>query len=370
MESIKKFFEEAWMVPESVARHFFWKERKKFFRRLQVMARARLPLNESIEELRKRAYESKSGVMYAALTSMSNRLRRGRTMAEAFSGWVPEEHIMLLEAGEKVGYNAFADAINDVLTLQSTTSGMIGKIIAGLMEPVIILVACYILVLWMASNFTDQIFSVMKIDPNRLTGQARQFYDVGQFAKSFWSMVVPALLLAFITAVFFSLPYTKGAVRRFLDNFVPPWSIYRAIVGASWMLTFAKLANARYSYEEILHRTSGLAKPWLRSRIKAIEYWLRRGSTLGEAMKRSGNNFPSKDLIDDIATFNNRPGFEDSLDIIAREWIDETSKRVDVLAFVMAGFGWVLTGVIMIWIFTSFDALQSQIMAIAKQSMG
>lgn len=363
------FLATAWMVPAPVARALFFTQRKRLLRRLQVMARARLPLAESIAELKERAFQSRKGVMYAALAEMDMRQRRGRSVAETFDGWLPETQIMLLEAGERSGYDAFAQAIEDVLSLQGATSEMISRIIGGLVEPALLILANYFLVLWMASNFTDKVFSMLRISPDQLTGQAHQFYLVGVFAKSYWSWLAPLLVIAALTALFVSLPLATGRWRRPLDRFVPPWSVYRAIVGAGWMLSFAKLAAARYSYEEVLRRTAALSRPWLRSRIEAIEYWVRRGRTLGEAMRKTENDFPSRDLVDDIATFNNRPGFEEALDILAKEWVKQTSTQVKGLAFALTGVGWVVTGFVMIWIFTAFDAMQTQITAIARQMM-
>ena len=54
-----------WMIPDALAIKLFSLERKKFYRRIQIMARAQLPFSEAIEELRSRAFESKSGVMFA-----------------------------------------------------------------------------------------------------------------------------------------------------------------------------------------------------------------------------------------------------------------------------------------------------------------
>lgn len=373
MAAIPKFsglagrFKNAWMVPEGAAQRLFFLERQRLLRRLQVMARAHLPLAESIAELKERAHTSRKGIMYAALSSMDMRQRRGRGVAETFSGWVPETQIMLMEAGERSGYEAFAQSIEDVLSLQGATTEMIGRIIGGLMEPVLLISANYFLVLWMASNFTDKVFSMLRINPDQLTGQAHQFYMVGMFAKSFWSWLAPILIMALLTLLFVSLPMATGKWRRPFDRFVPPWSVYRSIVGAGWMLSFAKLAQARYSYEEVLRRTAELSRPWLRSRIQAIEHWVRRGRTLGDAMRKTENDFPSRDLVDDIATFNNRPGFEESLDILAKEWVKQTSQQVKGLAFAMTGIGWIVTGFVMIWIFTAFDAMQTQITALARQ---
>ncbi len=362
-------FKNAWMVPENVARKMFSLQRKRLLRRLQVMARAHLPLAESVSELKDRAHTSRKGVMYAALSSIDLKLRRGRTMADAFNGWIPEIQIMLMEAGQRRGYEAFAQAIEDVLTLQGATSEMIGRIVSGIMEPALLLIANYILVLWMASNFTDKVFAMLRINPDQLTGQAHQFYMVGVFAKSPWAWLSPVLFGGLMVWLFMSLPRAKGAWRKPLDRMVPPWSVYRSIVGAGWMLSFAKLAEARYAYEEILQRTAELSAPWLRSRILAIEHWVRRGQRLGDAMRRTGNDFPSRDLVDDIATFNMRPGFEEALDILAKEWVKQTGQTVKGLAFAMTGIGWIITGFVMIWIFTAFDAMQTQITAIARQMM-
>lgn len=362
-------FKDAWMVPERAARRLFFMDRQRLLRRLQVMARAHLPLAESIAELKDRAHTSRKGIMYAALSSMDMRQRRGRGVAETFAGWIPETQIMLMEAGERSGYEAFAQSIEDVLSLQGATTEMIGRIIGGLMEPVLLISANYCLVLWMASNFTDKVFSMLRINPDQLTGQAHQFYMVGVFAKSFWSWLAPMLIMALLTLLFFSLPMATGKWRRPFDRFVPPWSVYRSIVGAGWMLSFAKMAQARYSYEEVLRRTADLSRPWLRSRIQAIEHWVRRGRTLGDAMRATENDFPSRDLVDDIATFNNRPGFEESLDILAKEWVKQTLQQVKGLAFAMTGIGWIVTGFVMIWIFTAFDAMQTQITALAQQMM-
>ncbi len=366
-DKFKSKFKNAWMVPENVARKLFFLERKRLLRRLQVMARAHLPLAESISELKERAHTSRKGIQYAALSAIDMRLRRGRSMADAFAGWIPEIEVMLMEAGHRRGYEAFAQAIEDVLALQGATTEMIGRIISGLMEPVLLLLANYGLVLWMASSFTDKVFAMLRIRPDQLTGQAHEFYMVGVFAKSFWSWLLPLVFLTLMVALFVSLPRAKGSWRNVLDRAVPPWSIYRAIVGAGWMLSFAKLAEARYAYEEILQRTAELSAPWLRSRILAIEYWVRRGQRLGEAMRRTGNDFPSRDLVDDVATFNMRPGFEEALDILAKEWVKQTGQMVKGLAFAMTGVGWMITGFVMIWIFIAFDAMQTQIMAIARQ---
>lgn len=361
-------FADAWMVPEGLARVLFRFERKKFLRRLQVMARARLPLAESIAELKQRAYQSKKGVMYAALSSMEHRLRRGRGIAEVLQGWLPETQIMLLQAGEQSGYENFAQAIEDVIALQGATGEMITAIVGGLVEPTLLVLANYALVLWLTANFTHQVFDLLSVKPEQFTGQAYQFYLVGQFAQSFWAWLIPLILIGLMVWLFLSLPRATGRWRVPLDRYVPPWSVYRAITGAGWMISFSKLAQARYSYEDILRRTAALSQPWLRTRILAIDRGVRAGLPLGEAMRRAGYGFPSIDLIDDVATFNNRPGFEETLDVLAKEWVKLTTAQVKGLAFALTGIAWIMTSAAMIWVFTAFNAVQSQLTALMQMA--
>ena len=366
-ENLRDSLANAWQFPEGFARKMFWMKRKRFLRRIQVMARAHLPMSDSIAELRARAHHSKDGVMFAALQSMEHRQRRGRSLAETFEGWLPPTDIMLIQAGDQSGYEALAKAIDDIIDLQGATTEMIGRIISGLIEPGILIFANYILILWMANNFTAKALASTGIKAGQLTGTAHTFYEIGIFATTPWAWGAPIIFGVLLGLLFASLPRWTGRRRAFLDRFLPPWTIYRSIVGAGWMLSFAKLAKAGYTYEVILDKTAALARPWLRTRVQWISYHLRRGSGLGESMQRAKSGFPGKDLIDDIATFNNRPGFEDTLDILAREWVKETTQMVKGLAFALTMSGWLTTGVTMIWIFVAFNAVQSQLTAIVQQ---
>ena len=364
---LDKIKDEAWRVPEPVARKLFGLQRKRFLRRIQVMARAHMPMSDAIAELKDRAEKSRSGVMFAALSSMDYWLRRGRTMGEAFTGWLSPTDIMLLEAGDQSGYETLADSIEDILSLQGATSEMVGRIIGGLIEPGILIGSNYALILWMSNNFTVKALASTGIKADQLTGTARTFYNVGVFAGTFWAWLLPLIVVVLLTLLFVSLPIWSSRKRSFLDRYIPPWSVYRSIIGAGWMLSFAKLAKAGYAYEEILSRTAKLARPWLRARLNWIEYHYRRGRGLGESMRLSQSGFPGKDLIDDIETFNDRPGFEQTLDILAREWVKDTTQMVKGLAFALTFVGWGFTGFSMIWIFVAFNAVQTQLTAIVQQ---
>lgn len=371
----------AWMVPESVARKMFWMERKKFLRRFRVLVMAKLPHSDALDELRASALENKRGVMFAALDSMVQRQRRGRDLSDTFDGWFAPADIMLMEAGERRGGGPhLAAAIDEVLDMQGATKEMVAHVLAGLFEPAVMLAAIYALVTWLAGTFTGEVLTLMKLNPDSLTGSARQLYVVGVFSQSAWVWIVPLFILATLVAIFLSLPGVeikrRGVTRRLftsrqrgsLDRLIPPWSVYAQMTSARWLLAFAKLSAAGYTHELIMERTAALASPWMRERIQAIEVAYRKGLSLGRAMKRTGYRFPADEVIEDIAVFAERPDFDAALNTIAKEWVREVTARVKALAFVLTAAGFIATTAAMIWVMDSFNALQTQVTATANRA--
>ncbi len=199
-----------WMIPDALAIRLFALERKKFYRRIQIMARAQLPFSEAIEELRNRAFESKSGVMFAMLDHVFMKQRKGATIGQALRGWVPPVELMLLEAGDMRGFTQFANVIDDILMLQSATSEMKSKVIMGLVEPVIMVLSMYGLIAWMSSSFNKKVLALTHINPDKLTGLAQQFYTVGVFSASPWAYIAPLIVTGIIAFIFWSMPHWCG----------------------------------------------------------------------------------------------------------------------------------------------------------------
>ncbi|MBN6739494.1 hypothetical protein JKG47_02890 [Acidithiobacillus sp. MC6.1] len=366
--AIRESFSTAWMMQEPVARVLFPMQRKRFYRRIQIMSKAQLPFSDAVEELRNRAKESKNGVMYAALSSMAYRQGRGRSIAESLDGWVPREEMMLLNAGDKRGYSGFVTAIDQILNMGSATKAMMTTLVSGLIEPLIMIAAMYGLITWMAKSFNQKALSLTHINPNQLTGEAHQLYAVGVFATTVWSWLIPLLVLLFMGVLLVILPvWVKPEWLRKIADHVPPFSIYKAITGARWMMAFATLGKAGIPYEEIFNETKNMSKPWLRIRLAMIEHLYRRGIGMGPAFAKSGYQFPSKSLVDDLLAFGDRPGFEDVLLILAEEWVKSTTQTVKGITFALTGVGYLSVFGGMIWIMGSFNAMQSQIMAIIQQ---
>ena len=135
-----------WMVPEKLALYLFRFSRKAFYRRIQIMAKARMPFDSAIAELRQQAYAARQGVMFAMLDSVYRRMQRGRDLETSLEDWIPKEDRMLLSAGDKQGYTGFIGAIDQIMDVSGATKEMMRTLIGGLAEPAIMLIAMYFLI--------------------------------------------------------------------------------------------------------------------------------------------------------------------------------------------------------------------------------
>ena len=99
--------------------------------------------------------------------------------------------------------------------------------------------------------------------------------------------------------------------------------------GSSLLLSLASLMSSGVKIDDNALRRLGLrATPYLKERIVAIARQLTAGHNLGEALSRTGHNFPEGELIDDLRIYATLKGFEDNLSTITREWIGEVEGKV------------------------------------------
>lgn len=371
--SIRDQFANSWMIPENVARKLFTMRKKSFLRRIQIMGKAQVPFSDAISELKKRAYENHEGVMYAALQSMDLRIRRGQSMDRVFSGWLKPEEIMLITAGDKRGFKGYVTSIEQVLSMGGATSEMQGALLMGIIEPVILIASIYVLMLWMSSSFTGKVLAMTHVSPTRLTGLAHQFYVMGVFSNSIWAAVVPAVMVLPVILVWVSFSRWTGVktkttkIRDALDH-IPPYSVYKAMTGAQWSLVLSTLALGGYPYEFILQEIGHLSSPWVRLKTRHIERAFRKGVTLGEAMRKTGEWYPSRPMVQDIVAFGERPGFKETLKVLAEESIVDTTRTVKIMAGVLRGIGYLIMFLALVWLYMSFNALSNQIQTLIQAS--
>ena len=166
-------------------------------------------------------------------------------------------------------------------------------------------------------------------DPEKWTGSAWLLYKISSFITSWYGAAAALLLLCGIVLVWFSFKHWSGIGRSFADK-MPPWSVYRIIVGVSWLYATAILLQTRVKLVVILQRAieSPDTSPYLRSRLRPVYRYTMQGLSLGDALCSTPARWPDPILADDLRTYAALPGFNEQLGQIAEEMMAESMERI------------------------------------------
>ncbi|EBP7214785.1 type II secretion system F family protein, partial [Salmonella enterica] len=131
--------------------------------------------------------------------------------------------------------------------------------------------------------------------------------------------------------VYWSFGNLTSRARLFMDA-LPPWSVYREVQGATFLLNFAALSRAQVKNEDALSQLSLHGSPWLRQRLNAASRLMKSGNSLGQALADSGYRFPSRDAINRLKLLTQGDGGEAIIDSFARNQLERTLAGIKSLA--------------------------------------
>ena len=321
-------------------------QRVRLYRQLERLLRNGVPLHRALEALYNRASrdgKKKDHPEAIAIDTFNRIYKSGKSFGTALSGWVPYQEQMLIEAGELSG--DLSRALKDVVEVSQGTSRIKGALVGGLAYPMVLLFTT----LAMVYMFGVQIIPPFaEISPTETwEGGAAQMAWLARSVET-WTLPVLGVIFAAITLYMSTVSVWKGRGRVIVDRF-PPWSMYRMWQGSGFMLSLSALIRAGVPVPEALRRIRRNANPYLVERIDLTLRHINSGANLGEALMRAKCGFPDQEIIQDLRIYASLSNFEDALEMIAKEWIEEGVARVqaqsktlnNLMLFFLAGvIGW------------------------------
>ncbi len=315
--------------------HKSWgaKKRGAFYRRLAVYVENGIPLRDAIRRLRRQMDLRGTGGWLSAfdpdriaLTELGDRIANGETLAQALRGWAPASELAVIRAGESSGM--LPQSLRSVLEGQGLVSRIIGRIMMESMEPVVM----GFLLLYLIYTIGVKMIPPMEqlAPPSSWPLTAKLMLPMAAIAASPLTYIGIGLFVIFVVIAFISLPRWSGSSRSLVEN-IPPWSVYRRLQGAQWMLGFSRLAAAGIPQVEALEIQAEYANAWLKTRLLDARQRMKNGKELGQALIEGGYGFPDRILADDISAFSGASDFSRLLGELGNEWIQETDRQVSGL---------------------------------------
>lgn len=165
------------------------------------------------------------------------------------------------------------------------------------------------------------------IPPERWAGIAAVLRAIARFTLSPWAWVALVLALILVVLSILSLPRWTGRVRRRLEG-LPPWSAYKAMVGAQWLIMLGGMLASGQKLVESLEQMNRSAQPWLKERVNAILELVHSGTKFGKALHRTGFNFPESEVVRTLASSADLPNFDAILIRTGERWLERSQQQV------------------------------------------
>lgn len=300
------------------------KKRIRVWRRIQSMLKNGVPILEAIDEMGRRATtKGKTHPDAIMLNEWRSEIRKGRRLSDAVIDWIPQSEYMIISASDQSG--RLVAGFDSAIEVTTASKNIRSAIIGGLAYPIVLLILA-IAVLWLFGTMIVPKFSQIAGDESKWTGLAAAVVKLSHFTQDYLIFLVIGVA-AFIATIVWSLSRWDGPLRVRADV-IPPYSIYRMVSGAAWLISLSALIKSGVRLESALKELSSNSGKWMKNRTAAALGGLRSGDTLGIALSKSGYNFPDKEVIDDLIVYSRLSGFDEALSILGKEWINEGVERI------------------------------------------
>jgi len=337
---------------------FNGRQRARVYGKLAGYLRNSMPLSEALDTLHRSATRDgrhpNDPVAYV-LREWRAGVMNGRSLARSAGDWISESDRVVLEAGEKSGNLEIA--LENALYIGSATKRIRSAVIGGLAYPF----ALIAIAVGLCLLFGLQVIPAFKeiIPEEKWEGGAALLIYVSRFADTY-ALPTVVVFVAASVALWWSMPRWVGPVRARLDKF-PPWSVYRLVQGAGFMLSVSSLLRAGAAVPEILSIMARGATPWYEERIVGAMRYVANGKNLGEALHLAGHDFPDDETVQDLRDYARMDKFDEVLEKLGREWVETSVVRIQGQMSILKQIGIVVAGGAIAVIASGLMSLQGQL---------
>lgn len=312
---------------------FSWRFRKQFYEVASAQLDNGRPLTDVLKDFSERAQRRGRKALAEHVYQVYRLVRDGKTLVEAMGKDLSDLERSVLDTGERAG--DLSASMSMILDVRERTGRLRQKMQSSFFSPAVYMVTLYITLFMIGDYVVPQFANAVPV--SRWTDWAYVMYLMGEVATSWVAPVTLIVLVSLAGWVTWLLPRWTGDNRVFFDKYIIPFTLYREISGYTWISSFVALMRAGVPDVDALETQIKTANPWLASRLRPIQAALRDGLDLGAALRRSGYEFPSQDMIDEIAAYAAYRDFAVKIDKVCRTYADVLERQVMIKAAIVAG---------------------------------
>ncbi len=333
------------------------KGRLKIYRKLASLMANRFSLMDALDMLYQGASDNGKNPyepMAIAIICWMKTLQNGLTFADALRGWAPGRERLMLSTGD---VSNLESALLNLIKVTEGSTKMVRPIVGAIAYPSF-LAMMSVLILYGIGVY--MVPPMQDAAPNvRWTGTAADLVAVSEWIQVYW-MIAFSILPAFMLIIYLTIGIWVGKIRVIFDR-MPPWSLYKVFIGISWLLAMAALIKGGTPVSSAMSALRKDANAYLREKIDKSLKYINNGDNLGQALYKTELEFPDKEIIADLAVYSELDNFEEAIDNLANEWLDESVYMIEQKASVLNMLALLSIGGIIAWAVMGVFDMQDQI---------
>ncbi len=331
--------------------------RLKLYRKIASLMSNRFSLMNALDMLHATITndgKNPSEPMAIAIASWANALQNGQPFSEALRGWAPDRERLMLSVGD---VSDLESAIRNLIRVTEGTTKMIRPIKSAVSYPTFLLMMVTLIIYGIGAYMVPP---MLEAAPNaQWTGLAKSLADLSAWIIVYWPIAFSIVPVCGII-IYSTIGIWTGSIRAVVDN-CPPWSLYKVFVGITWLLALSALVKGGTPVSNALRALRKDSTRYLKERIDKTLVFINNGDNLGQALSKTGLNFPDPEIIGDLKIYSEMDNFEEALEKMAHDWLDESAFLIEQKAAVLNMVALLAVSGIIAWSVMGTFVMQDQI---------
>ena len=312
--------------PKTLLRmQFGSRDRYRLYERIIVQSMAGRQLRDIIEDLAGRVERryGKRHYLYRVYQLIVGRIKSGARLADAVTGFVPEDEKGMLAAAEETGQ--IAPVLQILIDTGRMRMDIVRKARGGMTGPLISVAIAFGILWYFSAKILPGFEPFLK--GKQLDFMARATVETGRFIRGPGAYLLPLAFAANVLFVVVSLPRLTGRVRLALD-YLPLYGWYRQIQGSLWLAGFSTMSLAGVSERDAIKRMMRHATPYVRERLQVAWNGLRTGQSVWSSLMRHKMRFPDEETLENLEIMSGYPNYGENMARLSRENLRKTEESI------------------------------------------
>lgn len=331
--------------------------RLKVFKKIAALMKNRFSLMNALDMIHdgfSNSGKNPGEPMAVAIAAWAKSLQNGLPFSDALKGWAPDRERLMLSVGDT---SDLEGAIINLIKVTEGSTKMIRPIVGAIVYPAFLAMVSVLIIYGIGVYMVPP---MVEAAPGiRWRGTAESLYNVSVWIDKNWAIAF-AILPSIMILIYMTIGIWTGKIRAIFDN-MPPWSLYKVFAGLSWLLALSALIKGGTPVSIALRSLRKESTKYLQERIDKTLVFINNGDNLGQALMKTGLNFPDKEIVADLKIYSELDNFEEALDNMANSWLDESVYLIEQKASILNMVALLSVGGVIAWAVLGVFAMQDQI---------